>query len=289
MIRMTMEKATELKTPVTICIRDRHDNLVAHIRMKNAILGSVDLACQKARSSALFPAPSGAFAAFPGIELSNGIISNLQGGLPLITSDGVHVGSIGVSGAAAAEIDVEIAQVAADKIDSLLTETCYLEKWTATGEVPTKLAMAPPAPLYMSYNKKKVLPNDLITSEDMLEKPTLTWDTESGALYTIFIIDFGIERLEGLQWVHWLVTNVEDGASVDQGDEVRRMSIKLGFNIFGFKVKDYVPPFYFKIKEDFSGLDLTKGTRGHDILALVYKQKTGQVKRAKKKRYLHMY
>jgi len=261
MMRLSMEKATELKTPVTICIRDRHDNLVAHIRMKNAILGSVDLACQKARSSALFPAPSGDFAAFPGIELSNGIISNLQGGLPLITSDGVHVGSIGVSGAAAAEIDVEIAKVAADMIDSLLAESCYLEKWTATGEVPTKLAMAPPAPLYMSYNNKNVLPNDLITSEEMLEKPTLTWDTESGALYTIFIIDFGIERLEGLQWVHWLVTNVKDGASVDQGDEV----------------KDYVPPFYFKIKEDFSGLDLTKGTRGHDILALVYKQKTGQV------------
>ena len=146
-----MEKATELKTPVTICIRDRHDNLVAHIRMKNAILGSVDLACQKARSSALFPAPSGDFAAFPGIELSNGIISNLQGGLPLITSDGVHVGSIGVSGAAAAEIDVEIAKVAADMIDSLLTESCYLEKWTATGEVPTKLAMAPPAPLSSLY------------------------------------------------------------------------------------------------------------------------------------------
>ena len=111
-------------------------------------------------------------------------------------------------------------------IDSLLTESCYLEKWTATGEVPTKLAMAPPAPLYMTYNNKNVLPNDLITSEDMLEKPTLTWDTESGALYTIFIVDFGIERLEGLQWVHWLVTNVKDGASVDQGDEVRRMSDK---------------------------------------------------------------
>merc|ERR1719470_473410 len=53
MIRLSMEKASELKIPVTICIRDRHDNLVAHIRMKNAILGSVDLACQKARSSAL--------------------------------------------------------------------------------------------------------------------------------------------------------------------------------------------------------------------------------------------
>merc|ERR1719186_889986 len=72
MIRLVTEKANQMKTPVVICIRDRHDNLVAHIRMKNAVLGSVDLACQKARSSALFPFPSGAFKQFPGIELSNG-------------------------------------------------------------------------------------------------------------------------------------------------------------------------------------------------------------------------
>merc|ERR1740128_1111739 len=142
MIKITMEKATELKIPVTICIRDRHDNLVAHIRMKNALLGSVELACQKARSSALFPFPSSAFAESSALQLSNGIISGVGGALPLISSDGVHVGSIGVSGAPTGEIDEEIAKAAADNIDNILKESCYLDKWTATGEVPTKLAEA---------------------------------------------------------------------------------------------------------------------------------------------------
>merc|ERR1719450_1573482 len=70
MIKAAMTKAEELKTPVTICIRDRHDNLVAHIRMRNAFLGSVDLACQKARTSALFPAPSSAIAQIGALQLS---------------------------------------------------------------------------------------------------------------------------------------------------------------------------------------------------------------------------
>ena len=56
----------------------------------------------------------------PGIELSNGIISPVKGGLPLMTSAGVSVGSIGVSGAATGEADEEIAKVAVDKIDFIL-------------------------------------------------------------------------------------------------------------------------------------------------------------------------
>ena len=63
---------------------------------------------------------------------------------------------------------MEIAKIAADMIDSLLADSCYTEKCTASGDVPTKLAIAPPAPLYMSYNNKNALPNDLITSEEML-------------------------------------------------------------------------------------------------------------------------
>ena len=59
----------------------------------------------------------------------------------------------------------------------------------------------------------------------MLKPPVLDWNAKSGELYTIFLIDFGIERLEGLQWVHWLVSNVKDGASVKQGDEVNVQSL----------------------------------------------------------------
>ena len=44
-------------------------------------------------------------------------------------------------------------------------EKDYSEIWTATGEVPKKLAEAPPAPLYLSYNGKKVSPNDTANNE----------------------------------------------------------------------------------------------------------------------------
>ena len=124
-ISMVMEKAKEMKMSVCICIRDRHDNLAGHVRMRDAALGSVDLACQKARSSALFSAPSAALRQFPGVELSNGIISNLRGGLPLITASGLSAGSIGVSGAETGEEDEELAKVVMDRIDYILQR--YLE------------------------------------------------------------------------------------------------------------------------------------------------------------------
>merc|ERR1719341_1625020 len=120
MISLVMAKADEMKRSVSICIRDKHDNLVAHIRMKDAALGSVDLSCQKARSSALFSAPSAAFKAFPGIELSNGVISNLRGGLPLWTSAGVSAGSIGVSGGLTGEEDEQMALVAVANINKIV-------------------------------------------------------------------------------------------------------------------------------------------------------------------------
>merc|ERR1719435_715965 len=208
MVKAAMTKAKELSTPVTICIRDRHDNLVAHIRMKNAFLGSVDLACQKARTSALFPAPSSAIAEMSALQLSNGIISGVQGALPLVTSEGTHVGSVGISGASSGEVDEEIAKAAADMINEVFKESCYSDKWTVTGEVPNKLDTTPSAPLDIFFNNKQVVPNQIVKTDDILEKPILRWAAEAGALYTIFFIDFGIERLEGLQWVHWLVANV---------------------------------------------------------------------------------
>ena len=254
--------------PVTICIRDRHDTLVAQVRMKNALLGSVDLACQKARSSALFPAPSSVLATFPALQLSNGIISGVPGGLPLMTATSLSVGSIGVSGAPTGDLDEEIAKVAADMIDMVLRDTCSSTEpesnqsiWIATGEVPDKLAEEPPAPLVLTYNKRNILPNATVTTEEMLVKPKLKWPAEKGSLYTIFLLDFGIERLQGQQYIHWLVANVRNGGRVKTGDEVQ----------------DYIPPFYFALTPDGSAILQTQGTPGHDIVALVYKQRKGKV------------
>ena len=53
-------------------------------------------------------------------ELSNGIISNERGGLPLTTASGASVGSIGVSGAPSDETDEENAKAAVDMIDFIL-------------------------------------------------------------------------------------------------------------------------------------------------------------------------
>jgi len=115
-----MERGLELDTPLVIAILDRHANLVLHARMKGTLLGSVDLALQKARGSALFPFPTSAFKTIPGIELSNGVIGNLGGGLPLIKKDGVSVGAIGVSGATTAGTDEEIAALAVAQIDRVM-------------------------------------------------------------------------------------------------------------------------------------------------------------------------
>ena len=45
-------------------------------------------------------------------------------------------------------------------------------------------------------------------------RPTLEWPVEEGALYTVMMLDTGIERLEGLQYIHWMVENIP-------GNEVR--------------------------------------------------------------------
>ena len=103
------------------------------------------------------------------------------------------------------------------------TNTYFSEQWTSTGEVPNKLAQVPPAPLYIRYNNKPVYPNDMVVNEDMNRRPKFKWDSEEGALYTIIMIDFGIERLMGDQYFHWMVTNVKNANSINNGigDEVR--------------------------------------------------------------------
>merc|ERR1712243_42150 len=113
--------ATASGIPVSICLKDAHDNVVAHVRMAGAVLASVDLSCEKAKSSARFPAPSSDLAAIPGLELSNGYMSNLRGGFPLVTSDGKWIGSVGVSGAPTGDIDEEIAKIAVGMIATKIT------------------------------------------------------------------------------------------------------------------------------------------------------------------------
>lgn len=109
---------------MNIAIVDDGANLVAFRRMDGAFLGSVEIALDKARTSARFPFPTRAVAEFaygkdgkggplPGIAEVDGIIA-FAGGLPIM-GGGAHVGAIGVSGGTADE-DEECAKAAIDAV-----------------------------------------------------------------------------------------------------------------------------------------------------------------------------
>lgn len=110
-------KATELGIKVCVAIVDDGAHLLEFRRMDGAFKGSIDVAIKKAKTSALFPFPTGGFGEairnkqLTGMELSNGGLTGFAGGLPLMQDD-VQVGAIGISGGSA-EQDLEIAEFAA--------------------------------------------------------------------------------------------------------------------------------------------------------------------------------
>ena len=113
------KKASEIGVPVIIAVLDEGANLKAFSRMDGAVLGSIDVALRKARTSVLFQCKSedvweyckpGAPA--PGLELSNGGLAVFAGGIPLRADSGEMIGAVGVSGGSVAQ-DFEIAQAAA--------------------------------------------------------------------------------------------------------------------------------------------------------------------------------
>jgi len=112
-------RADALGVPVNIAVLDAGAHLKAFTRQDGAVLGSIDIALNKARTAALFSVPSEALWDYarpggpsPGLENSNGGLAVFPGGLPLFDAQSVLVGAIGVSGGAPSQ-DLEIAQAAA--------------------------------------------------------------------------------------------------------------------------------------------------------------------------------
>lgn len=89
---------------IAIAIMDNHGNLKYYRRMDGNHFISVRMSQLKALTAASIPIPTkelaernkklenGPYLAVPGIVL-------LEGGLPIITKEGEHIGSIGISGA----------------------------------------------------------------------------------------------------------------------------------------------------------------------------------------------
>jgi uncharacterized protein GlcG (DUF336 family) len=99
------KKAAEIGQPMNIAVVDSGGNLVAHVRMDNAWIGSIDISVKKAFTSRAFDIATKDLAThsqsggqFFGIHASNnGKIMIFAGGLPL-KHEGKVVGAIGVSG-----------------------------------------------------------------------------------------------------------------------------------------------------------------------------------------------
>jgi uncharacterized protein GlcG (DUF336 family) len=99
------KKAAEIGQPMNIAVADEGGNLVAHIRMDNAWIGSIDIAQKKAFTSRAFDISTKDLAThsqsggqFFGIHASNnGKVMIFAGGIPL-KKEGQVVGAIGVSG-----------------------------------------------------------------------------------------------------------------------------------------------------------------------------------------------
>jgi uncharacterized protein GlcG (DUF336 family) len=99
------KKAQEIGQPMNIAVVDQGGNLIAHVRMDNAWIGSVDISINKAWTSRAFDIETKALAEnsqsgdqFFGIHVSNhGRVMIFAGGIPLKRGDQV-IGAIGVSG-----------------------------------------------------------------------------------------------------------------------------------------------------------------------------------------------
>src|ERR1700756_814631 len=112
-------KANEIGQPMNIAVVDGGGNLLSHIRMDGAWIGSVDISINKAFTARAFDisteelaADAGPGGQFYGIHASNGgKVMIFAGGIPLERA-GQIVGAVGVSGGSGKQ-DQIVAEAAA--------------------------------------------------------------------------------------------------------------------------------------------------------------------------------
>lgn len=118
------KKAVENGIRIVISIYDNHGNLKCFYRMDDTSYGSIRVSRLKAKTSASFPIaskdlsersakmPANPYSTIPDILL-------LGGGLPILATDGRHIGSIGISGATP-DMDELCAQAGIDAVKELI-------------------------------------------------------------------------------------------------------------------------------------------------------------------------
>jgi uncharacterized protein GlcG (DUF336 family) len=122
MVTAAEKEAAKNHWAMVIAIVDDGGNLLILERMNNAHLASIEIAQKKARTSAIFNAPSKVF----GDGVAGGTHALLAldvlpfaGGLPIMAK-GKQIGSIGVSGGDQDSMDNKVAQAAVDWLEANL-------------------------------------------------------------------------------------------------------------------------------------------------------------------------
>ena len=120
-----IQKSEEIGAKMNIAIVDTGANLKAFHRMDGAWLGSIDIACKKARTARQFDMPTGDIGSLsqPGgalfnIEHSNGGLISFPGGLPIVNENDVVIGAVGVSGSSV-EDDHAVAEAAIQSVTAV--------------------------------------------------------------------------------------------------------------------------------------------------------------------------
>src|SRR3984885_6352579 len=119
-------KAKELGQPMNIAVADGGGNLIAHVRMDGAWIGSIDISIKKAFTARAFDISTRELAKYSqsggqffGIHASNeGRVMIFAGGIPL-TRAGKVLGAIGVSGGSG-EQDHAVAEAGAKAFEETL-------------------------------------------------------------------------------------------------------------------------------------------------------------------------
>jgi uncharacterized protein GlcG (DUF336 family) len=114
------KKAGDIGQPMNIAVVDAGGNLIAHVRMDGAWMGSIDISIKKAWTSRAFDIATKDLSKlaqpgedFFGIHASNdGRVMIFAGGIPL-KRDGKVVGAVGVSGGTGKQ-DQQVAEAGAD-------------------------------------------------------------------------------------------------------------------------------------------------------------------------------
>jgi uncharacterized protein GlcG (DUF336 family) len=119
-IEAAEKRAKKLGQPMNIAVVDSGGNLVAHVRMDGAWVGSIDISINKAWTARAFDISTKELSTmaqpgqdFYGIHVSNhGRVMIFAGGVPL-KRDGLVVGAVGVSGGTGDQ-DQEVAEAGAN-------------------------------------------------------------------------------------------------------------------------------------------------------------------------------